>query len=131
LKVYADTSGIFAFLVSNDRNNPLAAMCLKRLLAEEAELVTTSYVVVETCALLQARVGVEAVRAFEGDFRPLLRVRWIDEAIHRRIMRRWCALGRRDVSVVDCAGFVIMEDQEITRFFGYDKHFEEQGFTGV
>jgi hypothetical protein len=26
---------------------------------------------------------------------------------------------------------VIMEDQEITRFFGYDKHFEEQGFTGV
>jgi len=34
-----------------------------------------------------------------------------------------------DISLVDCLSFEIMEAQEITYAFTFDKHFEDQGFT--
>jgi predicted nucleic acid-binding protein len=56
---------------------------------------------------------------------------WIDERVHQTAYELWLSLGRRNLSLVDCASFVIMRGRKIETIFGYDRNFEEQGFTPV
>ncbi|MDZ7700528.1 MAG: hypothetical protein U5R49_27570 [Deltaproteobacteria bacterium] len=44
-------------------------------------------------------------------------------------MSRLLAQNQKDLSLVDCMSFEIMEAREITEAFTFDRHFEEQGFT--
>lgn len=54
------------------------------LRAKTAVLLTTSYVILETYALLGRRLGPTAVRAFREDFVPLLEVVWVDPDLHAK-----------------------------------------------
>ncbi|MEW6490561.1 MAG: PIN domain-containing protein [Thermodesulfobacteriota bacterium] len=128
MKVFADTSGLFASIVRNDRMHGDAKPLFSLLLETGAEIHTTSYVLLETLALLQARAGIGAAQAFEHAIRPLLRVTWVDESLHSRAFLRLERIGLRSVSLVDCAGFEVMEAVGIRAAFAYDPHFEEQGF---
>jgi len=131
MKIYADTSGPFAALVRNDDQHPVAKDTLTALLEGDCEIHTTSYVVVETLALLQARVGLRAGCQFEQVLRPLLRVTWIEETLHDRAFHRLELRGSRKLSLVDCSGFVLMEELGIEAAFGYDDDFISEGFRLV
>jgi uncharacterized protein len=89
--------------------------------------VTTSYVLVETTALLQARSGLEAVRTFHDDVRPLLDTVWVDADLHARGVDALLAADRRSVSLVDWVGFISMRDSGIERALALDDDFADQG----
>jgi len=129
VNVYADTSGLFAGLVHNDRNHPAAREVMHALLQQRHELFLTSYVLQETLALLQSRVGLEAARRFDHALRPLLQVIWIDEKLHDRAFRRLELRSSRQVSLADCSSFVAMEELGIRWVLGFDHHFEQEGFA--
>lgn len=129
MRVFLDTSALFAVLVRNDCMHARARGTFEKLVGQGAELATTSYVVLEVVALLQARVGLDAARLFHHEFLPLVRVAWVDETLHERAFRRLEMRGRRDLSLVDCLSFVWMEDEGLTQVFAYDRHFADEGFT--
>ena len=131
MKVLADTSGLFAALVRNDRMHLPAKATMTRLLLEEFDLCTTSYVLLETLALLQARVGLHAADEFERTLRPRFEVIWVGGTLHERAFRRLGLRQTHGCSLVDCCSFVVMEDQGIQQAFGYDKHFSDEGFRLV
>ena len=60
MSTFVDTSAFYALLVANDVGHEAAKRTLDRLLAGGQRLVTSNYVVVETCALLQNRLGLPA-----------------------------------------------------------------------
>ena len=126
---FVDTSAFFAVLDADDRNQPRAKAEWTALLKGDHTLFTTNYVLVETLALLQHRLGVESVRAFQEDIYPLLTVAWIDESTHAASMAGVLSARRRRLSVVDCASFVVMRKQGIHDVFAFDPHFSEQGFA--
>jgi predicted nucleic acid-binding protein len=128
VRVFADTSALFAALVRNDVNHREASDALSDLISSDAELITSSYVLLETMALLHARVGLQATLSFDEVVKPLLRVRWVDESLHQRSVHRLALRGGRGVSLVDCSSFVIMEDLDIIQALTYDRHFPEEGF---
>ena len=70
----------------------------------------------------------DATLAFERSLRPLLKVRWVDEDLHARAVRRFENGKAANVSLVDCASFVTMDDEGLAACFGYDRHFEREGF---
>ena len=74
--VFADTSALYALLVETDDNHEAAHATASSLRGQDANLVTSSFVVLETVTLLQSRIGVEAVR-LQGSFfvRPAASVR--------------------------------------------------------
>jgi predicted nucleic acid-binding protein len=37
--------------------------------------------------------------------------------------------GQKDISLVDCLSFEIMESYDISLAFTFDRHFQEMGFT--
>ena len=129
MKVFVDTSAFFAVMVRNDYMHVRARETFKRLLEAPAELYTTSYVVFETIALLQARVGLDAARSFQHEFLSIFKVCWIDQSLHEKAFRRLELRGRREISLVDCASFVWMEESGATYAFAYDEHFSAEGFT--
>lgn len=131
MRAFADTSGLFAALVRNDQVHVRAKAVLTRLLEERWELHVTSYVLLETESLLQARVGLHAARQFDHVYRPLLRVHWIDEGLHDRAFRRLELRESRRVSLVDCSSFVVMEGEGLRDVFGYDPHFTDEGFRVI
>lgn len=128
MRVFADTSALFALLVKNDVMAVRAGNTFRALLERNAEFHTTNYVLLETEALLQARVSLVAARRFHHEFAPLLRIRWVDALLHDRAFRRLELRNRRDISLVDSTSFVYMEDAGITPAFAYDRHFAEEGF---
>jgi predicted nucleic acid-binding protein len=128
MRVFTDTSGLFAALVRNDQMHARARAVMTHLIDARCELHVTSYVLLETESLLQARVGLQAARQFDHVYRAMLKVHWVDESLHDRGFRRLELRESRHVSLVDCTSFVLMESEGLRHVFGYDSHFSEEGF---
>jgi len=131
LSVFIDTSAFYAVFDADDEEHPRAREAWEDLVSGEDLLFTSNYVLVETLALLQGRLGVEAVRAFHDAAAPLLRVLWVDRGVHREAVTAVLTAGRRRFSLVDCSSFALMRRHGLDTAFAFDNHFPEQGFTAV
>lgn len=129
MNIFADTSGLFALLVKNDYMSVRAKENFNYFAEKNVQLVTSSFVLVETTALLQRRIGMAPVNDFNAKIFPLLEIVWVDDKWYARAMQRLFLQNNRDVSLVDCLSFEIMESLQIECAFAFDKHFEENGFT--
>jgi len=128
MSTFVDTSAFLAVLDASDTNHGRARRRWRALVEAEETLVCTSYVLLETFALLQSRLGQAAARAFQEDVVPWLAVAWIDKDAHAEAVAALLISGRRRLSLVDCASFEVMRRTGLKRAFGYDRHFAEQGF---
>lgn len=128
MTTFIDTSALIALLDGGEARHQACARAWKGLLDEDARLVTSSYVLVETFALAQRRLGVEAIRTLTTDFLPLLTVDWVDETVHAAAVSALLTAGRRDVSLVDCVSFETMRRRDVTQAFALDSDFRKQGF---
>jgi predicted nucleic acid-binding protein len=83
MTVFIDTSAFLSILDADDENHPRAKVKWEDLISKKAILVCSNYILVETFALIQHRLGIEAVRAFHEDIVPLLTIEWVNESIHQ------------------------------------------------
>jgi predicted nucleic acid-binding protein len=127
--VFADTSGLFALLVRDDIMHVSAKNRFAHFALIGAQLLTSSYVLVETMALLQRRVGLAPVHDFNAKIFPLMEILWVDGIWHAHATQRLLREDNQKVSLVDCLSFEIMEAREITEAFTFDRHFAHQGFN--
>lgn len=128
MTIFVDTAALYAFLDADDANHAECEREWRRLLEHGEPLVTSNYVLVEACALVQHRLGVQAVRDLQEVMLPALQVLWVDEQAHREAVSALLTAGRRELSLVDCASFGLMRKWGITSAFTLDRHFDEQGF---
>ena len=129
--VFADTSGLLAVLNAKDQHHARAQRTFTRLRERQAALLSTSFVLVETYALLGRRLGVDAVRSFRTDFAPLIEVVWVDEALHDAGLDLQLERRKRLLSLVDAVSFVTMHQHDIAEAFAFDPDFEQEGFSLV
>ena len=127
-EVFLDTSALYALLVAEDSRHTDAVETLRRLRDEPAELVTTSFVLQETIALLQARVGLSAVRALADRLLGGARVIWIGSDVFAAALGSLLAAQSRSISLTDWTSFEVMRRQRIERAFAFDEDFVRQGF---
>lgn len=96
--------------------------------------MTSSYVVVETTALVQSRLGVAATRDLHEKLVPALDVPWVEEDVHRATAPpapRSSPPAGRELSLVDHVSFELMRRRSISRALAVDVHFAEAGFDVV
>ena len=129
MTVFVDTSGFYAVLDRDDANHPKAKQVWTALLSEPAALLTNNYVLLETTALLQHRIGLVAVRAFHEEVVSLLEVHWVTEEQHRSGLEAVLSSARKKLSLVDCVSFQVMRQYGVRHVFCFDAHFGEQGFA--
>ena len=125
--VFVDTSALYALLVRGDDNHQAALDTALSLQTTGASLATSSFVVLETVALLQARVGVDAVRAFYLDMLPLMEIVWIDSGLLDRAMRALLAASSRRISLTDWTSITLMQERGWSQAFAFDEDFARQG----
>jgi predicted nucleic acid-binding protein len=123
-----DSSAFIAAIDGDDARHTEARRIWMELLESEEPLATTNYVMLETLAVAQSRLGVDAVAALADSFFPQTEVMWVMESDHFAALGAVLAARRRQLSLVDCASFVVMHRQRMTRCFTFDRHFAEMGF---
>lgn len=124
--VFVDTSAVLALMVGTDRAHGEAVSAFGKLRDRKAELVTTSYVLVETYALIDRRLGRDAVISFRVSFTPLLRIIWVDAGLHDRGLDR-LTKGPSGLSLVDAVSFEAIREHKILEAFAFDRHFDQEG----
>ena len=129
--VFADTSALLALLSTTDENHARAKRAFAHLRARQALLLSTSYVLVETYALVGRRLGLDAARSFRADFAPLIDVVWIDETLHNAGLDLLFNRRKRMLSLVDAVSFIVMRRRLVAEAFAIDPHFDQEGFSVV
>ncbi len=128
---FTDTAALYAVMDRSDDHHEAARGTWERLLKSSTVLMTHNYILIEMIALVQRRLGIPGVRAFEENIVPVLTVQWIGERHHRTAVEMAITAYRNKLSVVDCASFLIMREHGISEAFTFDTHFSEQGFHTV
>jgi predicted nucleic acid-binding protein len=129
--VFADTSALYALLDRADANHKHAVSSWTNLLNGNERFFASNYVLVESFALTQSRLGMDAVRLLQEDILPVITIHFVDREIHRSGISAMLSAGRRNLSFVDCVSFEIMRTLGIKTAFTFDPHFKEQGFTVI
>jgi predicted nucleic acid-binding protein len=125
--IFVDTSALYALADAADPNHETALKLLDTLLDRREVLVTHSYVLVESIALVQHRLGVTAaLRLAESRG---FQVEWVDAARHKEATSALAAQRKRRVSFVDLVSFAVMRARGIKTAFAFDADFVNEGFT--
>ena len=128
MRLFVDTSALLAFLDADQPRHPDVVDAWRRAIDSHDTLLTSNYVLVETFALVQRRLGLGALRALAGDLVPLLQPLWVDEELHAAAAAALFTVGRRKLSLVDCTSFELMRRHGITDALSLDADFAHQGF---
>lgn len=132
MTTYIDTSAIIAILDADDPRHNQAAVAWTHLVQSEAEMVISSYAVVETAAVLQSRYDTAVVRLFLTRMLPLLTVHHVDADLQSTASNMFLTcLSKNGPSLVDCSAFEIINRRGIKDVFAYDKHFKDRGYNLV
>ncbi len=126
--VFIDTSGFYAFFDRDDRFHAEAKRLFLQAESEGWALFTSSYVIHESWALIQARLGWNAMEDFLRELAPRCRVVWVDERLHALGAARARQARERRLSLTDCVSFEVMLAEGCQFFVGDDEHFEKAGF---
>ena len=128
MSIFVDTSALIAFLDADQPRHAEVIDTWDRAIADEKALFTSNYVLVESFALVQRRLGLEALRALADVLVPMLRVVWVDEELHAAAVASLLTAGRRKLSLVDCTSFELMRRRGLAEALALDDDFARQGF---
>ena len=129
--LFADTSAFYALLDADDRHHRAAAAVFSRLPPDNTLILTSSYVILETVALLQNRLVLAAVTKWKTDFQGILEIVWVDRQLHEDALIALVAANKPTISLTDWSSFLIMRERGIETAFSFDRHFAQQGFRLV
>lgn len=129
-RIFVDSGGFFALLVSEDRFHVQAVQLFKQARQGPWSLITTNSVVVETYALFlsRARNGRDAAVGFldlvDAGLCDVERVMVEDERFASDLVR-----AHRDklYSLCDALSFAVMERLSVREAIAFDRHFREYG----
>jgi len=125
--IFLDTSAIYAWADAADDNHHTAIRRLQAILESGEELLTHNYVLVESVALLQARLGLGAATKLVKDSKAFV-IEWVDEDLHASGVRELEASKKRQVSLVDHISFLLMRRRNVATAFAFDPDFASAGF---
>lgn len=132
MTTFVDTSAFFAVMSGDDAKSQHAARWLDEIAADQDEhLVTHSYVVSESIALIHRRLGTDLVRAFIDHLLPVCEIRFVDADLHERATIAYLASLRRGSSFVDRTSFELMRAEGVRRAFTFNGDFADEGFEVV
>ena len=129
MRVFVDTSALYALLDRDDACHERALRARDLLLGEE--LLTHSYVVVETVSLVRRRLGSDAAARLIDEMLPALNIVDVDETLRARAFAAFRAAVTSHVSIVDRTSFELMRTLGISRAYALDADFEAEGFQLV
>ncbi len=126
--IFLDTSAIYALADKTDPNHITAYKKFYDILKSGETFLLHNYILVESAALLQARLGLQSAFLFLKDAQAF-NVEWVDLEVHQEGVKELERIGKRGISLVDCTSFVVMKQRGVQNVLAFDPDFQDQGFT--
>lgn len=128
--VFIDTWGWYALIDRRDPEHTRTAALVRNLVQEGVRLVSSDYVIDESCTLAKARAGSKAATRLldlvEGT--RALDLEWVGSERFEKAKKRFRKYRDQAFSFTDCASFEIMHELKITEAITNDEHFRIAGF---
>jgi len=128
VSVVVDTSAIFALLDRRDAHHEAAVAFWTD--PDDEDLVTHAYVVVESVALVRARLGPAAVDALVDELLPGIRTEMVDRPLHDASMATLRGIGG-GTSLVDRVTLAFAARHGIHRAFAFDADLAGAGLVAA
>lgn len=132
-EIFVDTAGWASAFVRSEPFHAKAASLLRQWQAGGSRVVTTNYVLAELAALLTSPLRVprpqQAAILERIRLAPWVEVIHIDEALDASAFQLFKDRPDKLWSLVDCASFVVMQQQGVSDALTTDQHFEQAGFV--
>jgi predicted nucleic acid-binding protein len=129
-RAFVDTSGWYALVDRRDPRHGAVAALVAELVKAGTRLVTTDYIIDESCTLAKARSGspmafrlLDLVHATAA-----LDLEWIGAERFDRSERELRKYHDQAFSFTDCTSFTLMRELGITDVITADDHFRVAGF---
>jgi len=126
--IFLDTSAIYALADKADPNHATAYKKFDLTSKSGERFLLHNYVLIESAALLQARLGLQSALLFLEDAQAF-EVEWVDLELHQEAVKELKKIGKRGISLVDCTSFIVMRRRDVKKAFAFDPDFHDQGFT--
>ena len=129
-RAFVDTSGWYALIDKRDASHSAFAAEVTRLIQTGGRLVTTDYVIDESCTLAKARSGpAAAARLLEIiDKTAALDLVWVAPERFAKAKAFFLKHHDQAFSFTDCTSFVVMREERIDEAITIDAHFRVAGF---
>ena len=125
--IFVDTSALYALADRADRNHDEARLRFTAVLKTGEALLTHNYVLVESIALIQNRIGIAAALDLARTA-DNLEVEWVDAKLHQEAIRALARSPRRKISFVDQGSVLVMRGRNVETTLAFDRDFEREGF---
>ena len=129
-KVIIDTSAFYALMSAKDAFHSRAADTYEQLIDREQELWTTSYVLVETMALVHRRLGFGIFAEFVKGIDGTVRVFWVESAVHKQALSQLTASQGAGLSFVDWTVELVSQILN-AHIFTFDRGFAERSLPVI
>jgi len=133
MTMWVDTSGWAAFFDRRESFHKRANQFVRGAWRNAQTVVTSNYVLAELTALLTSPMRI--ARALQMQYlaairqHPRVAIVHVDPALDAAAWNLWQARPDKDWTLVDCASFVVMQQQRLTEALSTDHHFEQAGFV--
>ncbi|HUL37951.1 MAG TPA: PIN domain-containing protein [Thermodesulfobacteriota bacterium] len=126
--IFLDSSAIYALADKADPNHDTAYKKFDLALKSGETFLLHNYILLESAALLQVRLGPPSAVLFLKDAKSF-EVEWVDLELHEGAVKELERTGKRGVSLVDCTSFLVMRRRGVQKVLAFDPDFQDQGFT--
>lgn len=128
MRVFVDTSAFLALANRLDQEHATAARIYPTLMERGADLLTSSYVIAESMALIQRRLGWKPLVAFGEALEAAFHVVWVDRMLHTEAQRFLLRRRRRTINIVDAVSMTLARRLALDAIFAFDEDFHLEGF---
>jgi predicted nucleic acid-binding protein len=126
--IFLDTSAIYALADKSDPNHAAAYKKFNLASKSGETFLLHNYILLESVALLQARLGLPSAVLFLRDAKSF-EVEWVDQDLHEEAEKELERIGKRGISLVDCTSFIVMRRRGVKKVLAFDPDFQDQGFS--
>jgi uncharacterized protein len=128
--IFVDTGPWVAWMDVRDQWREVAMREMSILKIQRCSLVTTNWVLAEAYTGLVDRISRKAIARLREIVEESSRIRviWVDRVIEELAWQKFLQYDDKDISMVDCTSFVVMEQWGISTAFTFDRHFLQVGF---
>lgn len=129
-RALVDTSAFYALISSSDDFQPRARRLYEYLIDRETELYASSYVMVETAALVHHRLGFSPLKTFMDSIEGIVKIYWVDQATHSEAWKMQVSRDGKGLSLVDWTS-VILAKKLNASVFAFDDDLVKEAVTVI
>jgi len=129
--IFMDSFAWIAAINKSDNYHEICLSILEELLNNQAKLITTNYVLVETINALSKveyrKTAIEFIDKLEKS--PSVQIIRITDEIYNNAWTFYKQRMDKDWGITDCTSFEVMRAFNVKKAFTNDKHFEQAGYS--